>query len=59
MHLVITESSVIKCAHQGTINLIAIQSKLTINGNKVLANGYLNNAMISLCTTNPDPNTKL
>lgn len=57
MFFVLTESSTISCSHMGTVKLIAGQSKLVVKGNKVMVDGDLNGAVISGCTTIPDPNT--
>ena len=51
MPLVLTEKSSLACANQGTVQLTATQSKLTVAGAKVLVTGDLTNAPISLCTT--------
>ena len=55
MSNVLTENSIATCANQGSVQLTAGQSKLTINGSKVLIDGDLNGAGISLCTTVTDP----
>jgi hypothetical protein len=47
----LTESSQVVCAHQGTVKLRAGQSKLTVNGAKVLVDGDLAGAPISTCAT--------
>lgn len=55
MPAVLTESSTVKCADQGTVQLSAGQSKLTINGSKVLVDGDLAGASVAACplaTTN-------
>lgn len=58
MAAVLTESSTLKCAHQGSVQLRAGQSKLTINGSKVLVDGDLIAAAVSAdCTTVPNANT--
>jgi hypothetical protein len=57
MSLVLTERSSIACANQGTVHPIATQSKLKIAGARVLIDGDLAHAQISLCNTVPDPNT--
>ena len=55
MPFVLTESSKLVCQHQGAVTLTAGQSKLTVNGARVLVDGDLNNAAISLCQTVPAP----
>jgi len=55
MPLVLTESSKLVCAHQGSVKLIAGQSKLKVKGAKVLVDGDLTGAAISLCKTVPVP----
>jgi hypothetical protein len=57
MSLVLTENSTLICTHAGTVKLIATQSKLIVNGGKVLVDGDLSGALISGCLTVPDPNT--
>lgn len=57
MAAVLTESSSVACGHQGGVQLRAGQSKLSVNGSKVLVQGDLNGATISNCITVPDPNT--
>jgi hypothetical protein len=57
MAAVLTESSTLTCAHQGSLQLHAGQTKLTINGSKVLVEGDLSGAPVSNCLTTPDPNT--
>jgi hypothetical protein len=57
MPFVLTENSTLTCAHKGTVQLVATQSKLTVKGSKVLIDGDLTSAMISGCATVPDPNT--
>lgn len=57
MSFALTENSKLVCAHQGVVQLKAGQSKLTVGGAKVLVDGDLTKAPISLCTTLPDPNT--
>ena len=51
MSLVLTENSSLACANQGTVQLTATQSKLTVAGAKVLVTGDLAGAPISGCTT--------
>lgn len=50
MPKVLTESSTLKCSSQGTVQLTAGQSKLTVGGAKVLVEGDLAEATISGCT---------
>src|SRR5262245_8118920 len=57
MSFVLTESSTLRCEHSGTVQLVPTQSRLTVNGSKVLVDGDLNGALISGCLTVPDPNT--
>ncbi len=57
MPKVLTESSTLKCTSQGTVNLTAGQSKLKVDGSKVLVQGDLVGASISGCTIVTDPNT--
>lgn len=57
MPKVLTESSTVKCSSQGTVQLTAGQSKLTVGGAKVLVQGDLAGATISGCTIVTDPNT--
>jgi hypothetical protein len=57
MSYVLIENSTVTCSHDGKTKLIAGQSKLTVQGNKVLVEGDLDGAMISGCKTVPDPNT--
>jgi hypothetical protein len=49
--LVIAENSTLTCTHTGKIQLQASQSKLTIQGKKVLVEGDLPSKPISGCTT--------
>ena len=60
MPAALTESSKLACGHTGTVQLRAGQSKLTVNGNKVLVMGDLTGADVSGCTvvTNPQAGTK-
>lgn len=53
----LTESSTLACGDQGTLQLRAGQSKLTVNGSKVLVMGDLNGADVSGCTTVTNTNT--
>jgi hypothetical protein len=57
MSLVLTEQSSLACANQGTVKPTATQSKLTVAGAKVLVDGDLAQAPISLCTTVTNANT--
>jgi hypothetical protein len=57
MPAVLTESSTLTCAHTGAVQLIAGQSKLTVNGSKVLVDGDLSDKLIDGCVTVPDPTT--
>lgn len=57
MSFVLTESSTLACAHAGSLQLVAGQTKLTVGGAKVLVEGDLNGAAVSACATVPDPNT--
>ena len=54
MSLAVTESGQVKCLHQGSVQLQAGQSKLTVDGNKVLIDGDLATASISGCVTPDD-----
>src|SRR5215213_5941774 len=58
MPAVLTESSTVKCADQGTVQLRAGQSKLTVNGSKVLVDGDLAGASLGLCTLATTNTTK-
>jgi hypothetical protein len=55
MSLVLTEKSSLTCANQGTVQLTATQSKLTVAGAKVLVAGDLMSAPISGCIIVPAP----
>lgn len=57
MPSVLTENSTVTCAHQGTVQLRAGQSKLSVDGSKVLVDGDLTDCAISGCITVTDPNT--
>jgi hypothetical protein len=57
MSAVLTESSTLTCAHIGAVQLIAGQSKLTVNGSKVLVDGDLSSKLISGCVTVPTTST--
>ncbi len=59
MPAVLTESSTLKCVHQGSVQLRAGQSKLTVNGSKVLVAGDLAGATISTCLLTPPPATNV
>ena len=49
----ITESSKVVCLHQGSVQLKAGQTKLKVNGARVLVDGDLAGAAISQCQTVP------
>jgi hypothetical protein len=55
MSLVLTEKSSLTCANQGSVQLTATQSKLTVAGAKVLVDGDLVSAPISGCMITPAP----
>jgi hypothetical protein len=55
MSLVLTEKSSLACANQGTVQLTATQSKLTVAGAKVLVTGDLTSAPITGCQILPEP----
>jgi hypothetical protein len=57
MSFVLTENSTLTCAHAGSLQLTAGQSKLAVGGAKVLVAGDLNGAVIGACTTVPAPIT--
>jgi hypothetical protein len=59
MGAVLTENSSVACSNRGAVSLRAGQSKLTVNGSKVLVDGDLSSAstISSSCTTESDPNT--
>jgi hypothetical protein len=57
MAAVLTESSSLACTHQGSLQLHAGQSKLSINGSKVLVQGDVESATIGTCKTIPDANS--
>jgi hypothetical protein len=57
MGSVLTESSTVVCKNQGTVQLRSGQSKLSVNGSKVLVEGDLDGAQVSGCTTVTDANT--
>jgi hypothetical protein len=54
----LTEGSTLVCLHLGTVQLTAGQSKLRVNGERVLIEGDLSGAMIAGCKTVADPNSK-
>ena len=54
MPLVLTEASNLDCAHLGTVQLTATQSKLIVAGAKVLVDGDLSGASIGGCKTLDD-----
>jgi hypothetical protein len=56
MSFVLTEKSTLTCAHKGSLQLTAGQSKLTVGGAKVLVERDLNGAEIRACETVPAPN---
>jgi hypothetical protein len=60
MAAVLTESSTLACGDAGSLKLNAGQSKLTINGNKVLVQGDLDGATVERCPTpdNANPPSK-
>ncbi len=47
---VLTVGSTVKCVHQGTVQLVASQSLLKVDGDAILVEGDLNGALISGCT---------
>jgi len=55
MSFVLTETSTLVCTHQGSVTVVAGQSKLTVSGAKVLVDGDLNGASIKGCVTVPAP----
>jgi hypothetical protein len=57
MPMVITESSVIKCAHQGTVQFTASQQVLQVDGQSVLLVSDVSTGVVSGCTTQPNPQT--
>ena len=57
MGATLTESSTVACSHNGSVQLHAGQSKLSVGGSKVLVDGDLSGASIGGCLTVTDPNT--
>lgn len=57
MPFVLTEASSLVCAHQGRVKPGVSQSRLTVNGARVLVEGDPNGAPIGLCATVADPTT--
>lgn len=57
MSNVLTEASVIKCPHGGTVHATASQHALKADGHPVLVQTDLMGAPISLCTIPLDPTT--
>lgn len=57
MPKVLTQSSILVCAHQGQISLTASQQLLSIAGDAVLVEGDLAGATIAGCTTPSNPTT--
>jgi hypothetical protein len=55
---VLTSASTLVCPHQGTIQLIATQTKLKVGSDAVLVVGDLEGKVISGCTVTPSPSTK-
>ena len=55
MSLVLTEKSALACANEGTVQLTATQSKLSVAGAKVLVTGDLASAPITGCQIVPAP----
>lgn len=53
MPKVLTESSSVKCAHQGTITFTASQQKLTVDGQAVLVTSDAMTGTVSNCLTVP------
>jgi hypothetical protein len=58
--MVITEGSIIKCAHQGTVKFTASQQILKVNKQAVLIVDDISTGTVSGCTTplNPQTGTK-
>lgn len=54
MTSLLTEGSTIKCSHQGTVQAVASQTQLHIDGKSVLVHGDLDGASISGCSTPDD-----
>jgi len=55
MSLVLTEKSALACTNEGTVQLTATQSKLSVAGAKVLVTGDLASAPITGCQIVPAP----
>jgi hypothetical protein len=51
MPKVLTEGSILKCAHQGSVQVTASQTQLKVDGQAVLVMGDLEGATISGCKT--------
>ena len=58
MPTVLTKSSKLACSHQGTVQVVATQQKLTVNGDAVLVMGDLEGKPISGCPVAVTPSTK-
>jgi hypothetical protein len=58
MPMVITSGSVLKCVHQGTVQPVPSQSKLTVDGNPVLVMGDVMGVPIAACPVTPAPGVK-
>lgn len=58
MPKVLTQGSVLTCAHQGKIQVTASQSLLKIDGQAVLVQGDLEGKTISGCSTPATPTSK-
>ena len=54
---VLTEGSIVVCAHQGTITFTASQHKLKINGNAVLVESDALTGVVSGCMNVTNPTT--
>src|SRR6266496_1857706 len=54
MSFAVVESAQVKCLHQGSVQLQAGQSQLTVGGSKVLVDGDLAMASINGCVTPDD-----
>lgn len=55
MPQVLTEQSTLQCAHAGSVQLVASQSKLKVKGAAVLVQGDLDGKAISACPTPVQP----
>jgi hypothetical protein len=55
MPFLLTTGSTLSCPHQGTVVLVASQTLLQIDGQPVLVEGDLDNAVIAGCLTVPSP----